>query len=205
MVKAKPYTVYFSVLQFVNVAASITISAFLVVFLTQAGYTETEIGLLISVIIFSSMVGQPFLGAAVDKCRSYKNILTATVATGIAVQLLIPVAAEKKLFITLLFVLYGLSFRSVSPIIDSWTLAAAKKNPDINYGMARGIGSLGSSVAAVAVGRIVNLLGINSIFYVFAAFAACSILVAFLLGEDAAEYQAKSAEKQPIPWRKWFR
>lgn len=205
MVKAKPYTVYFSVLQFVNVAASITISAFLVVFLTQAGYTETEIGLLISVINFSSMVGQPFFGAAVDKCRSYKNILTATVATGIAVQLLIPVAAEKKLFITLLFVLYGLSFRSVSPIIDSWTLAAAKKNPDINYGMARGIGSLGSSVAAVAVGRIVNLLGINSIFYVFAAFAACSILVAFLLGEDAAEYQAKSAEKQPIPWRKWFR
>ena len=70
MVKAKPYTVYFSVLQFVNVAASITISAFLVVFLTQAGYTETEIGLLISVINFSSMVGQPFLGAAVDKCRS---------------------------------------------------------------------------------------------------------------------------------------
>ena len=59
MVKAKPYTVYFSVLQFVNVAASITISAFLVVFLTQAGYTETEIGLLISVINFSSMVGEP--------------------------------------------------------------------------------------------------------------------------------------------------
>lgn len=205
MVRAKPYTVYFSILQFVNIAASITISAFLVVFLTQVGYTETEIGLLISVINFASMIGQPVLGVAVDKSRSYKKILMATVATGIAVQLLIPVAAEKKFFITLLFVVYGLSFRSVSPIIDSWTLAAAKKKPDINYGMARGIGSLGSSVAAVVVGRIVDLLGINSIFYVFAALAACSILVAFLLGEDAAAYQAKATEKQTVPWTEWLR
>ena len=74
----KPYNLYFSLLQFVNVAAAISIHTFLTIFLVEKGYSEVEVGLLVLYgLSFSSIIPSVTAGPSVQQ-RARKQSTTAS-------------------------------------------------------------------------------------------------------------------------------
>jgi len=173
-----------------------TIIAFMVVFLKSTGYSESQIGIIMSAISIGSVLGQPFWGNVSDKRDSIRNVLVFSLLFSAFITLLIPFAA--KYFIPVIVFCFLMSFteNSMPAIIDSWTLSQSAKKPWIDYGFTRGMGSLGFALTAIVFGFFLDKYGYNIMFYSHFAFVIIAVVFCFVIEPKEKEAVPKSADNR---------
>lgn len=159
----KNLTLPYSIHQFAYWAASAGIISFATAFLLEKGFPASQVGLLMACANILSGVTQPLLASLADRARtcilSPMMISLCSVSTA-AFTLLLLDALPASLF-GALYLLGVWSFDSMIPLMNSTSVYYNSFGYYINYGVARGVGSLAYSLAALSLGYVIRLLGPN--------------------------------------------
>ncbi len=173
-----------------------TIIAFMVVFLKSSGYSESQIGIIMSAISIGSVLGQPFWGNVSDRKNAIRNVLVFSLVFSAFITLLIPLSA--KYFTPVIIFCFLMSFteNSMPAIIDSWTLSHSTSKPWIDYGLTRGMGSLGFALTAIVFGFFIDKYGYNIMFYSHFIFVIIAVVFCFIIEPKNSGIVSQSADNR---------
>lgn len=178
----------FGGLQWFYWAANCTLFPFLVPYLKSSGYDEISIGTLISLMSLASIIGQPFWGNFIDRRSStrniFRNVLIACLIVSGFIGIFIPYLIGFFVILTLIIMLMSFTESSMYTIIDSWTLNCTPTKPWIDYGLTRGLGSLGYSITAIFFGIVLDRFGYNKMFPAHFAMILFAITFCFIVGRS---------------------
>lgn len=177
-----------------------TMFAFVSVFLLDKGFDNTTIGLTLGLTSMSSVSLQTFLGNYVDKHKELKLQDVMSFVT------LIIMAAAAILFfldsgwIILLLVVLSFSLtQALTPLLNSMAFLYDEFGIQVNYGFARGIGSLAYALVTIILGYVIERIspGYLPLFYLlFGILLLLSIRSYRLSDADHLELEVEQATKK---------
>lgn len=157
--KRKNYNIPFSLLEGCHYFAVLVFNGLYSTFLLDFGYGESFVGIVLTSIGLSCIVLQPLLGFLADKTGKVKQmVLLITLLLTAALPLLFKFSQSRAFVIAFSVVVIGAAQSSVG-LVDSWVAKLGRQNYRLDYGVVRGVGSLTFAVAAVFVGRVLDLHG----------------------------------------------
>ncbi|MEG0453185.1 MAG: MFS transporter [Coprobacillus sp.] len=165
------------------------------VFLLDKGFSNAIIGIVLSVSNILAVVGQPALAAYMDKTTKLSlRMLISIILVAIIVLslLLVFIGGTSALMIGLVIVVFTLML-VIQPFINSLTFAFEKQGIHINFGLARGLGSVAYAVISLLLGNIVNQYSpeVLPFFYVGLSLCLLGFVYTFFLPSD------KKVENKP--------
>ncbi len=151
------------------------------VFLLDRGVTPTGIGALVAAGNILSAVCQPWVAGIADRSQriTLKQMIRLTAAAGAFVSLLVGVSANRLVMMPL-YMLLVLITNLQMPLVNAVSVYYGNRGEEINYGAARGLGSLTYAVFSYALGYLTGRLGATlvpwaSLALYLAVFACCSL------------------------------
>ncbi|MDC3418041.1 MFS transporter [Aquibacillus salsiterrae] len=157
-----------------NFFLSVGAFQFVNLFYVNFGLNSGQIGLLFAIGPFVLMFAQPLWGLITDFLGSPKLTLIIMTIGATITALFFPLATG---FTHLLLLNIGYFFfqSAIPPIADVTVISLLDDTDD--YGKIRLWGSLGYAVSVLVIGRLLDLFGLTTLFFLHSAF----LLVAFLL------------------------
>jgi len=104
------------------------------------GYSPLYVGILLGIFEGAGLAGPFVFGAVADKTRAYRALIIASYVLTIAAVIPLAVFVSPLLSAALIAV-FGFAYRSTTPLFDA--ALTLKLGRDGNYGLPRGMGSLG--------------------------------------------------------------
>ena len=154
---------------------------FSVLFFDEAGYSETQIGFMLSVTVIFSMLSQVVTGYLGDNVITIKKILLIDIVlTMIIVLLMIPAKGSYPLLFVL-YAVFSITGRMIGPMIDGYITRMAQIRSALDFGFTRGVSSMGWAFASLVGGFLIRGIGIHMLFILHTVFALVSILVVLFL------------------------
>lgn len=142
------------------------IAGFRNVFFADIGLSESQMGLIGSVLVGAGILAQPVWGVLADTHGRTKTVLSVGAVVSVIGGLLFPfgmVLESPFLLMVLAAVIYS-AFRSpLIPLANAMVLSAG-----IDYGNVRAFGSIAFGVGILVMGPLVGVFGTVSIFAVYA-------------------------------------
>ncbi len=181
-------------------------------FLSQSGFSDGTVGIIITSISLCGLIGQPFAGGLVDKSETLdekKFISMAMIATIVLAALLAFLPQGSFLMIIATVACFFCATVSL-PLFNSMAFIYEKDGQKINYGVGRGIGSGAYAVGSSLIGQLWGWLGKSVLPWYVIVFAALSFFLIQLMptpskkAEDAEH--AEEAEKvQSLSYMEFFK
>lgn len=188
MNKSKLYNAEYSALQGTYWMVFGVIVSFAAVFLQSRGYSNSELGAIMAAGNIAAVILQPVVADFADRSRRVSLIgiiaaIAAVMALAMLTSLLVPgrsavVATAYALYICCVFLMQPL-VNSFAAFLESW-------RAEINFGVARGIGSLGYAVLVAVLGIAVERLSAQVL---PVAGLAVTALMLMLLAVLACQYK----------------
>ncbi|MFW5688183.1 MAG: MFS transporter [Spirochaetota bacterium] len=189
-------TIRFAGIQFIFWASIVCFEAFMVPFLTDAGYSPSQAGLVMSAIFGFAIIGQPMVGSLSDRMNSPRWIVAIAMTIAGAAALLLPSVAGLYGIVIAIALLYSLTANSLPAVLDAWIMARRRRNPRLSYGVSRGFGSLGFAVGAAAFGAIAERYGTQVVFPAYATLAVAVAVLAALMPRPADPASKEHASRE---------
>lgn len=139
-------------------------SSFATYFLFSRGVSDHEIGIIIAVAYISATLIAPFLGRLVDKSAriSSKTLIVFLAALQIFVSIIL-LFNVPTLFASIIYCVLIMNVYLIMPILNAVSFQYGKKKIKIDFGIARGFGSLFFAITTFALGRCTGIWGANVI------------------------------------------
>jgi len=157
-------------LQFAAIQSSFWISflplgGFAVVLLQSKNFTDSEIGIILAMQSIASIIAQPLISIFAGKHPHIplKNIITAMLLFGAAITSIFYFIPHLFLPAILIFMVVGMTQTSAPAFVNAMAMQLANAGINVNYGVARGIGSLSFALFGVILGKLVDISGTNII------------------------------------------
>lgn len=152
---------------------------FLPLYFSDRGLSETQIGTIIGIGGFITLIAQPLWGMISDRLRTIRKVLLLLVIcctiTGYSLY------STDSYPLILLFVMLTYFFlMPIDPLTESLNFRVAESE-GISYGSLRTYGALGYAVMSLAAGFLMTEYGSRSLGITFAALGLISLVVAFLM------------------------
>lgn len=146
--------------------------AFASVFLLDRGFNNATIGTVLSVTSLISIGLQTMLGNLIDRHKHLKlqKVISVTLISVVVGSLLIYFTQIPFVLLLYITITFALAL-AVTPLINSLAYIYTRFGIKINYGFARGIGSLAYALTTVTLGYVIDAAspGLLPIFYAGAA------------------------------------
>jgi MFS transporter, PPP family, 3-phenylpropionic acid transporter len=184
-------------------ASIVFFEAFLVPYLTELGYQPARVGLVMSGVFGLALIGAPLFGSVIDRVRSPRLIVASVLVFGAIVVRMMPFVSSSYAAILAIALLYSLSANSMPAVLDAWIMKRGETGLPVNYGLARGFGSLGFALGALLMGYLTERFGLEVIFasYLYAVLAAAAIAMTIAPRSDAAPAANRSSARAvPDDW-----
>ncbi len=175
MQQYKKQVTKFSLLQWFFWSSWATYGGYLVYYLSDMGYSNIEIGTIISVRTAMGLMGEPILGYLSDVYNTNKGLFILGMIT-IALVVL-PFPFYNWWFILLATATIGFFWAPQQSILDSWILKSSDKLAS-NYGFMRAWGSLGFAIMVVIFGKTIDVFGWGILFISFAVLLIITAIIA---------------------------
>ena len=151
----------FGFLQVAVWAGNCAIAGFATVYLLQHGFSYTLTGVLIACANLITVVLQPLMGSFADRTTRFtlKQIVCAAALLGVLAAVGLELNAAFMNSFAVVAVLYAAStvlYVTVQPLVNAMGL---KQGDAVNFGFARGLGSLAYALTAALVGFAVASIG----------------------------------------------
>lgn len=164
----KKQNLLLSGIQFCYLSAFAIYFNFLVLFMKDYGYTAIECGIVQALTACVTFVLGPIVGHLIDTKIGYKKFLFTGLLMTACTAFLVPLTIQYVLIAMVTIVLHSAFVRQFSTPIDAFTLVMRTQSRDVNYGLTRGIGSLGEGLAALVMGYVIAQCGFFILFVVHA-------------------------------------
>lgn len=132
------------------------------VYLLDAGFTNTQIGFLIAAVSLISAFLQPMTAAYADKPQSpsLKKIVSACCAL-FAMLAAILILSGMKIPVVIILCYGGLVMinQLLIPLVNALGMQSINQGKNLNFGIARGIGSVAYAIATYFIGILVAMSG----------------------------------------------
>ncbi|WP_428868451.1 MFS transporter [Clostridium sediminicola] len=151
-------------------------------YLTDNGYTNSTIGIALTVFSIFGIIGQYSSGYIADKKRTIKNIYILFNILFIMFVGLFIVFVKIPPASILIIGFIGFIWLSLEPLLDSWFFSY-KDIDKSDYCFVRCGGSLGYSLIALCLGPIITYWGYNFMFISFFLFALLNIFMSSKLND----------------------
>lgn len=180
------------------------VHAYASIFMLERGFTNSQIGMLIAFANIFSVLIQPVIAGLIDKPGKLTNRRTAVLCTAAVLILSLALAyvRQGKAAVFIIFMLIYMIQMAYQPIIIAMNFEYAEKGCPINFGLARGIGSMGFAVYSPIIGNLLEKYGVSVIHIGDALALALGLLflVTFKLPEkNGCSDLKKETEKKASP------
>jgi PPP family 3-phenylpropionic acid transporter len=137
------------------------IFSFAAVFLLSRGFSNSEVGLTLTIASGLAIACQPLIAAFADKTRrlALRQIVAGLLLVSFLATLLLTVTADLLLLTAILYILLICAFSSQGSLITSMSMEHINAGVPINFSLARGIGSFAFAVLALVLGSLTNQYG----------------------------------------------
>ncbi len=180
-------------------------SGFSVVLLRSKSFSDGEIGLLLFFQALASIIIQPLLSGFLSRNPTYslkKVIALMMVCGGLFSGLLFFIP---HLFVPALvvFVVQGATINAAPAFINALCMQLQSRGIQVNYGLARGMGSLFYALLGVGLGKLVDMVGAMSVLWVFIPLTALTalLLLKLYIPEEAISSVPTERVKSGNIWR----
>ena len=154
-------------------------SAYAAVFLQGRGYSNSELGLIISLGSIAAFIISPSLASKLD--RSKEGALFASLWVIIAVQLLALIGfllvPGKGIAVSVMYCVYLTTTIIANPIQTQLCFLMSGWGGDVNYGAARGMGSLAYALTSMFVGARIAKFGTGVLTVAALVILACQAAI----------------------------
>lgn len=178
MNRTKVYNIEYSTLQGLYWMAFGVIISFAAVFLKARGYTNTELGTIMAVGNICALILQPLVADLADRSKkvSILGIIAAVALIMSAAMLTNLLVSGRSAVVAVAYAIYYCGIFLIQPLVTSVSTYIENLGIRINFGIARGIGSLGYAVLVSALGVVVEHMGSDIL-----PAAALAVILVFVL------------------------
>ena len=180
-------------------ASFCVIYAFATVFLLSRGFESSMIGVIIAAGNILGVILQPMVASIADRSEKISlHKLTAMLSViMILLLVLLYFVPNGLLAVAVLFLLTDTFLQVIQPLINSVSVYYVNQGVSVDFGSARGIGSLSYAVASYILGIVVEKFGTRSI--LMAGILVALVLLVTILSMPVLSSSAASrlGEKEP--------
>jgi MFS family permease len=168
--------------------------AYIAVYLTAMAWTQTRIGLVLTVATITSMAVQIPAGMLVDAIGPRRRRLLAAAVVVIGVTPLVLAAIPRELPVITIMALQAAAGTTMGPLIAAVSLAVAGR-PGLGERLGRNAryGSIGAGLGAAVMGASSTWVGPHAVFFIAAAMMAPALFAVTRISADAEEETADAA------------
>lgn len=178
---AKQLTFKYAILQSTYWISQCSIFSFAAVYLQYKNFDNTQVGMVLSLAAVFSILLQPFIAAFADKTKkiSLRHIVIALMFVVLSLAMILFIMPDSFFLIAGTYILINAIQFTLNPLFNSLALEYLNKGIPMNYGLARGTGSIAFAITSFIVGMFVNKFGPNILLIVFIISYLLVILSAF--------------------------
>ena len=157
--------IHYAIIQGLYWAASASMYAFVVVFLTARGFSTSEIGCINAVRTGIAIAAQFFYAYIGDKYKRFplKYLITIIIAVSILANFILQFTRPGFLGMAALFLVFGITECSIVSLMDSLALQFVNIGVRIQYSTCRSIGSIIYAFICFGLGPVLDLLGAETV------------------------------------------
>lgn len=166
-----------------------TMMGYASVFLLHKGFNNSLIGVILAVSNIIATVAQPALATYVDRTNkiSLKNLIAIIVSGVIGFSISVNFLKSPSIILIAVIIIVFTLTMSLQPLINSLSFEFESHGYEVNFGLARGIGSVSYAVISLILGYIVEKYNpdILPIFYVVLTIGLVILIYTFSLPKGA--------------------
>ena len=177
-------------------ATNTIIISFLPLYLKYKGLSGTEIGWVLAIGPFASIISQPFWGYLSDKYKTVKRMLILSII-GMLVMSITFFNMDSLLTILIIGALFYFFSSPVGALSDSLAQRRAQ-DLHISFGSIRMWGSVGFAFSSLIVGEILTKFGVQFIVWPYVIMGTVLLLISFSITDvktDSTPVQLKDVNK----------
>lgn len=174
------------------------------VFLLDKGFTNTTIGTVLAISNILAVFGQPAVASYMDKTSklSLRMLISLILVVIIALSLVLCFLTGASMVMAVLTIVAFTLMLTLQPFINSLTFAFEKNGIHINFGLARGIGSVAYAVMSLILGNLVAAFSPELLPFFYVGLSLCALFFVytfFLPGhKDEIVHQEKETEHDQL-------
>lgn len=174
------------------------------VFLLDKGFTNTTIGTVLAISNILAVFGQPAVASYMDKTSklSLRMLISLILVVIIALSLVLCFLTGASMVMVVLTIVAFTLMLTLQPFINSLTFAFEKNGIHINFGLARGIGSVAYAVMSLILGNLVAAFSPELLPFFYVGLSLCALFFVytfFLPGhKDEIVHQEKETEHDQL-------
>lgn len=174
------------------------------VFLLDKGFTNTTIGTVLAISNILAVFGQPAVASYMDKTSklSLRMLISLILVVIIAISLVLCFLTGASMVMVVLTIVAFTLMLTLQPFINSLTFAFEKNGIHINFGLARGIGSVAYAVMSLILGNLVAAFSPELLPFFYVGLSLCALFFVytfFLPGhKDEIVHQEKETEHDQL-------
>jgi PPP family 3-phenylpropionic acid transporter len=157
----KKLTIDYSLIQITSVMGYCCIFSFASVYLLSRGFTNSQVGLTLTIASGLSILFQPVVAVFADKSKklALRSIVAILLAISTVFSLLLLAVPALVLPVAILYVLLVAFFGSQVSLVTSMAMEHINNGIPINFSLARGIGSFAFATLSFILGFLVDRFG----------------------------------------------
>lgn len=175
---ARKLTLKFGFIQSSYWISQCAINSFAAVYLHAKNFDNTQIGFILSFAAVLSLILQPLTASFADRSKrvTLRHLLLALMFLVFGLSLLLYLLPDSFLLISVIYILVNAVEFTVNPLFNSLAMEYMNQGVPMNYGLARGMGSISFAIMSFFLGSLVDKFGADIILPVF---LLCYVLVIF--------------------------
>ncbi|MCR5795471.1 MAG: MFS transporter [Solobacterium sp.] len=167
-------------------------------FLSQSGFADGTVGMIITAVSILGLIGQPLAGSVIDRSENIdeKKFISGAMIITIVLAVLLALVPDGSLVMILLTVICFFMAAVSLPFFNTMAFIYEKDGQKINYGLGRGIGSAAYAVGSSLLGQLWGMMGKRIMPWYIAAFAVLSFLLLQLMPTPSKAAEAEGEAEQ---------
>ncbi len=167
---------------------------FVTVYLLSKSFTSQNIGIIVALTNIFSTIMQPYIAGLADRSHKFSLRAWASILLFICLSLsaLLVVAPKTMLITAFLYFLIITVMLTTQPLLNAMGMQLINKNIPVNFGFARGMGSLSYAFISYVLGSAVEQQGPSILPYAFIALFGASFMYTYTFALPKAFQSIKS-------------
>lgn len=198
--KSKGLDLKYAIIQAFYFMAFCSMMGYASVFLLNKGFSNGEIGIVLSLSSVAAVVAQPMLASFIDKNQkiALKTIISIAVTIVIGSSIVLYFMKDPSIILLALVILIFTIFSTLQPLMNSLAFSFEKRGYEINFGLARGIGSVAYAVTSMILGFVLekNNPDVLPLFYVAFSVGVLLFVYTFSLPKSATVIVEEKQEEE---------
>lgn len=169
----------YSAIQFIFFGSICAIMGYASVYLIAQGVSNSLIGTILAAISVIVVFTQPAIASFADKNKhiELRKIIAAVMVAAVVLSVGVYLSSSITMLLLCMFVCASTCLQTVMPLMNSLAFVFEKYGVEINYGIARGIGSAAYALVSFALGFLVEDFGTSIIPLVYIIFNVLLVFV----------------------------